>query len=271
MSKLLLVRLGAVSLQEATATPLFVAPRYPEGYDAVVVIGSISGGGTSVGSLQAVWSGDSSIVRRPSGGGEYRASGGDYFFSIVFPQGTLRGVLNIAVEELDSVKGLVYGVGKSASRPYIEAYSTINPEGLLNQLFPDWSIEEGDPLDASLLESIIGKLTDYKWIDPIRGEGEIVTHRVGRDKHYFGLVGIVRDGLIVSVWPDSNIHVYPPGLARSIIREAGMSPPSPSLAFTLANSFVGLVEYAGLDAEDIFDACMGFMDKAESVAGGRDS
>ena len=265
MPRVLLVDAGTLSLSEAAAVPLFVAPRFPEGYEAVVAIGRISGPGVTVGSLTAVWS--NGVVRRASGGGEYRASSGDYYGVIVFSGGTLKWAYTVAVEEFSRYSGIVYGVGKSASRPFIELYSPTSLEAVVEEAFREWDVVEGvEPIPVELLEPIVDKLWRDEWVDPVRGDGSLVSYRVTRGHGVFGLVGYVKDGLIRGLWPDSNIPVYPPGLARSLVREAVYSPPSPGLAYSLANSFISLLEYAGVEPEDIFAATEGFVRKADEYA-----
>ncbi len=265
MPRVLLVDAGTLSLSEAAAIPLFVAPRFPEGYGAVVATGRISGPGVTVGSLAAVWS--HSVVRRASGGGEYRAIGGDYYGVIVFSGGTLKWAYTVALEEFSRYSGIVYGVGKSASRPFIELYSPSSLEAVVEEAFREWDIvEDEEPIPRELLEPIVSKLSREEWIDPVRGRGSLVSYRVARDRSVLGLVGYVGDGLIRGLWPDSNIPVYPPGLARSLVKEAVYSPPSPGLAYSLANSFISLLEYAGVEPEDIFAVAEGFVRKAEEYA-----
>ncbi len=266
MPRVLLVDAGSLSLAEAAAIPLFAAPRFPEGYEALVATGRIDGSGVTVGSLAAVWS-SGGVFRRASGGGEYRASGGDYFGVIVFNGGTLKWAYEVAVDEFSRYSGLVYGVGKSASKPFIELYSPSSLEAVVEEAFREWDIVEDDePVPRELLEPIVSKLSREEWIDPVRGEGSLVSYRVTRNGSVFGLVGYVSDGLIRGLWPDSNIHVYPPGLARSLVKETVYSPPSPGLAYSLANSFISLLEYAGVEPEDIFAAAEGFVRKAEEYA-----
>jgi len=265
LSKLLLLNAGGLGLEEAAGVPLVVSPRFPEPYDLVVVKGSIVGEGVSIGSLIAYQGlGGERVVRRASGGGIFRSSGGDHYILIIYREGTLKAVHDIIREEFNSLENTVIGIGKSSGRPFTEIYTSLKPERILES-FSEWDVDEEDDFPRELLKPVLNKLLEEKWTDLLKPCGDgFITYRSIKGDYYFGLVGCIEDGLIRSIWPDSNIHVYPPGLARSIIKEAVLSPPSLTLGYSLANSFVSLVEYAGIGAEEIFSASKGFMVKAES-------
>ncbi|MCE4601041.1 MAG: hypothetical protein F7C38_05695 [Desulfurococcales archaeon] len=260
----LLVVNDSIPLSMAPAIPLFIAPRFPGGYDVVVAVSRLATGGLTVGSLGSLWSGEDG-VRRASGGGRYHAEAGDYHVAIVLRSGSLRWVYSRYEEELQG-DGVV-GIGKSSGKPFVEVYTGRDPLGRIEELFP--GLEEGDPIEPELLEPIAVDLARDEWRDPIEGGSRLASYRVASGRHYFGLVGVVgEEGLILRAWPDSTIHVYPPGLARSVVKEIGMAPPSMPLAFHAANGFLSLVEYAGVESNHIVEAFQGFIREAEKLAGG---
>lgn len=264
---LIIVDVGKAGLAEAASIPLYVASHFPNGVDVVVTMTRIMEDGVSAGSLNAIWSNERA-VRRASGGLKFNAQAGEYHVSIVFKGGTLR-YINLKYSEIINkyINDFTVGLGKSANHPFIEIYSRDDTTEIVHQILPQANIVSEEELDPELLENIARTLTDPSWTDPIDATRELISYRVSNGKYYIGIVGVASDGLIRATWPDSNIHVYPAGIARGIFKEISEVPPSLPLAFHAANGFMSGVEYVGVEPEHILEAFRGYILEAEKVAG----
>ncbi len=261
MARILVVDAGRIEPVEAAAMPLYLAPRIPEGVDAVVGLARFSDGGHVVGALGLAGRGS---VRRHSGGPPYSVEPGDYYMVVVERWGSPRDLYD-RVRALAG-GGVAVAPGKTAARPYAELYSRHGLEGLVESLHPGVVVEEAF-LDTDLLASHVERLGDPRWLDPYECDGVEVSYVVERGGLRFGLRGCVGEGLVLGTWPDSDIYAYPPGLARSIVRELSMIPPSPAAAVHAVNTWLGMVEYWGVEAEDLLEAFRGYMERALEVAG----
>lgn len=265
--KLLILDAGRVRLVEAASLPLYIAAHFPANVDAVVTMARLREDGVSAGSLQAVWSNESA-VRRASGGLKFNVRTGDYHLSIVFREGTLRYINIKYMHIIDRYGGDVeIGLGKTANHPFIEVYSRNDPTSMVDEFFPNASVISEDEMDVELLDSVVRTLTEPSWTDPIDASKELISYRVSNGKYYIGIIGVAFDGLIKATWPDSNIHVYPAGIARGIFKEISEVPPSLPLAFHAAKGFMSGVEYVGVEPEHILEAFRGYILEAEKIAG----
>jgi len=265
--KILILDAGRIRLVEAASLPLYIAAHFPANVDAVVTTARTREDGVSAGSLNAVWSNEMA-VRRASGGLKFNVRSGDYHLSIVFREGTLRYINLKYMHIISKYDGDVeIGLGKSANHPFIEVYSRNDPTSMVDEFFPDASITSKDEIDVELLEGVVRTLTEPSWIDPIDASHELISYRVSNGKYYIGIIGFAFEGLIKATWPDSNIHVYPAGVARGIFKEISEVPPSLPLAFHAANGFMSGVEYVGVEPEHILEAFRGYILEAEKIAG----
>lgn len=265
--QLLILDAGKVKLVEAASLPLYIAAHFPANVDAVVTIARAREDGVSAGSLNAVWSNEMA-VRRASGGLKFNVQTGDYHLSIIFREGTLRYINLKYMHIISKYNGDVeIGLGKSANHPFIEVYSRNDPSRIIDEIFSNASIISEDEIDLELLDSVVRTLMEPSWVDPIDASNELISYRVSNGKYYIGIIGVAFDGLIKATWPDSNIHVYPAGIARGIFKEISEVPPSLPLAFHAANGFISGVEYVGVEPEHILEAFRGYILEAEKIAG----
>lgn len=264
--RILIVDAGRVDALESASLPLYISSHFPNSLDAVVSLARIEGRGVTAGSLNLIWE-EEEAVRRASGGLKFNVQPGDYHISIIFKEGSLKYInfkYGGVIREYESKVNV--GLGKGATHPFIEVYSRRDPSSVIEDLFPEREVKE-EEFDTDLLERVKKALSNPTWIDPISASRNLVSYRVSNGGYYVGVVGVAVDGLIKETWPDSNIHVYPPGVARGIFKEITEVPPSLPLAFHAANGFMTGVEFLGVEPEHIIEAFKGYILEAERVAG----
>jgi len=269
--KLLHADPGRIPARLAPAIPLVLAPAAARQQAGYTVVATITTEATIYGSLQASPGG----LRRHSGGPEARVEPGTRYLALSHPrwrslQDAYAETARLVEEALDieihggrARDGTVIAVGRTAGRPYAEIYTPGDPTPILEALQPTATVE----LDPLLLEEPARHLARDDWRDPLPGPPNIHATITTSQGFQVGFTGYAEDGFILWTHPDMTISAYPPGQARVLAKQLSQIAPSPTAAFHLANTWAGLLETHGATPEEILQAALQYMLKAEEHAG----
>jgi len=269
--KLLHADPGRIPARLAPAIPLVLAPAAARQQAGYTVTAAITGEATIYGSLQASPGGP----RRHSGGPEARIQPGTRYLALSLSHWKtlqdaytetarlLEEALNIRIDGGRARDGTVLAVGRTAGLPYAEIYTPRDPAPILETLQPTTTID----LDPLLLEEPARHLARDDWRDPLPGRPNIHATITTSQGFQVGFTGYAEDGFILWTHPDMTISAYPPGQARALAKQLSQIPPSPTAAFHLANTWAGLLETHGATPEEILQAALQYIRKAEEHSG----